>query len=101
MNRDADAKRARRFEIAGRALAAVPLNYAVTTTLVVLIARTLPARANEASMAAMVLSFAIFAVLAMTAFAMRSVVKLWLFFLGAGILAGLADWLSIAWDGRL
>src|SRR3546814_14456794 len=52
---------ARVRDIAARALAAVPLNYAVTSALTMLIARLLPGEAAQASIGATTLSFAIFA----------------------------------------
>ena len=51
-------------DIAARTLAAVPLNYAVTSALTVLIARLLPGGGAQASIGATMLSFAIFAVIA-------------------------------------
>lgn len=87
--------------ITARALAAVPLNYAVTSALTMLIARLLPGDAAQASIGATTLSFAIFAGLAMTAFAVRSIAKLWIGLIAAGLVAGAADWLLIAVGGRL
>lgn len=87
--------------ITARALAAVPLNYAVTSVLTMLIARLLPGDAAQASIGATTLSFAIFAGLAMTAFAVRSIAKLWIGLIAAGLVAGAADWLLIAVGGRL
>lgn len=88
-------------ELAGRTLAAVPLNYAVTTALTMLIARLLPGGAQQASIGATMLSFAVFAVIAMIAFAARSVLRLWAVLIGIGLLAGGLDWLLIMWGGRL
>ena len=92
---------ARTRDIAARALAAVPLNYAVTSALTMLVARLLPGGGAQASIAATMLSFAIFAGLAMTAFAVRSVAKLWLGLVATGLVAGAADWALIAVGGRL
>ena len=92
---------ARARDIAARALAAVPLNYAVTSALTMLIARLLPGDAAQASIAATTLSFAIFAGIAMTAFAVRSALRLWIGLVAAGLVAGVADWLLIAVGGRL
>ncbi|WP_447930166.1 hypothetical protein [Sphingopyxis fribergensis] len=92
---------ARWRDIAARALAAVPLNYAVTSALTILIARLLPGGAQQASVGATMLSFAIFAGVAMTAFAVRSVSRLWVGLVATGVAAGLADWGFIAWGGRL
>lgn len=88
-------------DIAARALAAVPLNYAVTSALTMLTARLLPGGAQQASVGATLLSFLIFAGVAMTAFAVRSVSRLWVGLITTGVTAGLADWCLIAWGGRL
>lgn len=88
-------------DIAVRTLAAVPLNYVVTSALTMLVARLLPGGAQQASLAATTLSFAIFAALAMTAFAVRSAARLWMGLIATGVVAGLADWCLIAWGGRL
>jgi hypothetical protein len=90
-----------RNAVAARALAAVPLNYGVTTALTMLLARLLPGGPLQSAIGATTLSFAIFAGLAMTAFAVRSVAKLWLGLAAIGLLAGAADGLLIAWGGRL
>ncbi|GAO79396.1 hypothetical protein SC1_02716 [Sphingopyxis sp. C-1] len=82
-------------------LAAVPLNYAVTSALTMLIARLLPGGAQQASVGATLMSFLIFAGLAMTAFAVRSVSRLWVGLIATGVIAALADWCLIAWGGRL
>ncbi|UKK83956.1 DUF3649 domain-containing protein [Sphingopyxis sp. BSN-002] len=84
-----------------RALAAVPLNYAVTAVLTMLIARLLPGGAAQASIGATLLSFILFAGIAMAAFAVRSTVKLWLGLVVLGVLAGGIDWLLISIGGRL
>ncbi|AJA07711.1 Putative membrane protein [Sphingopyxis fribergensis] len=88
-------------DVAARALAAVPLNYAVTSALTMLIARLLPGGAQQASVGATLLSFLIFAGVAMAAFAVRSVSWLWAGLIATGVAAGLADWCFIAWGGRL
>ena len=90
-----------RREVVLRALAAVPLNYAVTSALTMLLARLLPGGPVQASIGATLLSFAIFAALVMTAFAVRSVRALWLGLVAVGLAAGAADWLLILWGGRL
>lgn len=90
-----------RNAIAARTLAAVPLNYGVTAALTMLLARLLPGGPLQSAIGATTLSFALFAGLAMTAFAVRSVAKLWLGLVAVGLLAGTADWLLIAWGGRL
>ena len=90
-----------RNAIAARTLAAVSLNYGVTAALTMLLARLLPGGPLQSAIGATTLSFALFAGLAMTAFAVRSVAKLWLGLVAVGLLAGTADWLLIAWGGRL
>ncbi|QCB54613.1 hypothetical protein E5675_09295 [Sphingopyxis sp. PAMC25046] len=87
--------------VAARVVAAVPLNYAVTSALTMLVARLLPGDAAQASIGATTLSFAIFASLAMTAFTVRSVAKLWFGLVATGLVAGAADWALIAVGGRL
>ena len=102
MSRAVGTSRGNRWrEVVFRALAAVPLNYGVTSALTMLVARLLPGGAAQASIGATLLSFAIFAGIAMTAFAVRSVAKLWAAFVGVGLVAGGADWLLIHWGGRL
>ena len=88
-------------DVAARAIAAVPLNYAVTSTLTMLLARLLPGGPQQASIGATLLSFLVFAGLAMTAFAVRSVSRLWMGLIATGVVAGLADWCFIMWGGRL
>lgn len=84
-----------------RALAAVPLNYAVTAMLTMLVARLLPGGAAQASIGATLLSFILFAGIAMTAFAVRSTLKLWFGLVAVGLVAGGIDWLLISIGGRL
>jgi len=88
-------------DVAARAIAAVPLNYAVTSTLTMLLARLLPGGPQQASIGATLLSFLVFAGLAMTAFAVRSVSRLWMGLIATGVVAGLADWCFIMLGGRL
>lgn len=95
------AKGASRWNVAARALAAIPANYVLTSLAIACLARLLPMRPEEASVAATLFSFALFAVLALTAFAVRSVARLWLAMAGAGLLLGGGLWLSIATGGRL
>ncbi|WP_077146997.1 hypothetical protein [Sphingopyxis sp. KK2] len=102
MSRSAGLSRANgRWDVAVRALAAVPLNYAVTSALTMLLARLLPGSAAQATIGATLLSFLVFAAIAMTAFAVRSVPRLWLGLIATGIAAAAADWCLIAWGGRL
>lgn len=90
-----------RRDVALRTLAAVPLNYGVTTALTMLLARLLPGGPAQAAIGATLFSFAIFATLAILSFSVSSLPKLWIGLLGAGSLAAIADWLLITWGGRL
>jgi hypothetical protein len=102
MSRAAGAARGKAWrDVALRVLAAVPLNYAVTAALTMLVARLLPGGAAQASIGATLLSFVIFAGIAMTAFAVRSTAKLWFGLVAASLLAGGLDWLLISTGGRL
>lgn len=92
---------ANRRDVALRTVAAVPLNYALTSLFTVLLARILPGDPAQASIGATLLSFAAFALIAMLCFALQSVARLWLAMIGAGVALALADWLLIAWGGRL
>ena len=96
-------QRQRRYrrEILLRTLAAVPLNYAITTALTMLLARLLPGGPLQGAIGATLLSFAIFAAIARAAFAVRSVPKLWLALVVAGAVAAIADALLIHSGGRL
>jgi hypothetical protein len=94
-----------RCEIAARLIAAIPANYLLTSVATACIARLLwqglgvdPA---NASVAATLASFALFAVLALVAFGARSVVRLWLWLAGSGLLLGAALWFSLSMGGRI
>lgn len=102
MSRVIEIWRSKRWrDVAARAIAAVPLNYAATSALTMLLARLLPGGPQQASIGATLLSFLIFAGFAMTAFAVRSVSRLWMGLIATGVVAGLADWCFIIWGGRL
>lgn len=102
MNKAIETWRSKRWrDVTARAIAAVPLNYGVTSALTMLLARLLPGGPQQASIGATLLSFLIFAGLAMTAFAVRSVSRLWMGLIATGVAAGLADWCFIIWGGRL
>lgn len=90
-----------RRDVALRVFAAVPLNYGVTTAFTMLLARLLPGGPAQAAIGATLLSFALFATLAILSFSVSSLPKLWLGLLGAGSLAAIADWLLIMSGGRL
>lgn len=94
-------KGASRWNVAARVLAAVPANYVLTSLVTGCLARLLPASPAEASVAATLFSFALFATLALTVFAVRSVARLWLWMIGASVVLGAGLWLSIATGGRL
>lgn len=99
--RTSRAKGASRWNVAARTLAAIPANYVLTSLAIGCLARLLPTRPEEASVAATLFSFALFAVLALAAFAVRSVARLWLVMAGTGLILGGGLWLSIATGGRL
>ena len=89
------------WAIAARILAAIPLNYALTSVIVMCLARVLPLAPAQASMAATLASFAIFACLALGCFAGRSVLGLWAWMVGATLFFGGSAWVSIMLEGRL
>lgn len=90
-----------RWSVAARTVAAIPANYVLTSLGTAGLARLLPLRPEEASIAATLFSFAVFAAIAIAAFAVRSVARLWLWMMGAGVALSGALWLSIATGGRL
>lgn len=90
-----------RLNIAARIAAAIPGNYALTSILTGCLARLLPASPAEASAGATLISFALFSLIALAAFAVRSVGRLWLVMAAAALVAGGGLWLSIATGGRL
>lgn len=93
--------RANRRDVALRTVAAVPLNYALTALATIFLARILPGGPAQASIGAATLCFAIFAVIAMLCFTVRSVGRLWLTMIGAALALALADWLLVLTGGRL
>lgn len=94
-----------RVEVLARLIAAVPANYLLTTLATACLARLLwrglGVDAANSSVAATLLSFAVFAVLALVAFGTRSVVRLWCCMIGASLVLGAALWLSLLAGGRL
>lgn len=90
-----------RWDVALRTIAAIPANYALTALITVWLARVLPGPRAEATMGATMLSFAVFAGIAIAAFATRSVARLWVALLVAGAMAGAADAWLITRGGRL
>ena len=89
------------WSVAARVAAAVPANYALTSLATACLARLLPMPTAEATVAATLFSFALFAVIALTAFGVRSVLALWLWMLGSAMVLGVTLWLSIMAGGRL
>lgn len=90
-----------RLAVAGRLIAAVPVNYVLTSIVTALLARHLPMATAEASMAATLMSYAVFAVIAMVAVAATSSLRLWLWMGGATLVLGSLLLLSIQIGGRL
>jgi len=91
----------RRWNVAARVVAAIPANYVLTSLATACVARLLPASPAEASVAATLFSFALFAIIALTAFGMRSLARLWLWMAVATAVLGGGLWLSIEAGGRL
>ncbi|MXO64304.1 hypothetical protein [Altericroceibacterium endophyticum] len=89
------------WNIAARLVAAIPANYLVTSLATACLARMLPMPPAEASVAATLFSFALFAVIALTAFGLASLTRLWVWMLGAGLVLGAGLWLSLITGGRL
>ena len=94
-----------RWNVASRILAAVPANYLVTSLLTACVARLLAqclaVNPAEASVAATLLSFAVFATIVLFAFGLRSIFRLWLWLFVAGALGGGLFWLSPGMGARL
>lgn len=90
-----------RWHVAARVAAAIPANYVLTSLAAACIARLLPTSPAEASVAATLLSFALFALIALSAFGLRSLVRLWSSIGVAAAVMGGGLWLSIAVGGRL
>jgi hypothetical protein len=98
-------RRIGRWNVASRIVAAVPANYLVTSLatacLARLLAHGLAVNPAEASVTATLLSFALFATIALFAFGLRSVSRLWLWLAVSGGVLGAALWLSLGMGGRL
>lgn len=94
-----------RGEVIARLVAAIPANYLLTSLVTAGLARLLwlgfGVDAANASATATLASFALFAVLALTAFGMRSVGRVWLGMSVAATVIGAALWLSFMAGGRL
>ena len=94
-----------RWNVASRILAAIPANYLftslITACLARLLAHGLTVNPAEASVAATLLSFAIFATVAIFAFGLRSIARLWLWLAAGSAVGGGLLWLSLDMGGRL
>lgn len=94
-----------RLAVAARIVAAIPANYVLTSLATACLARLLwlglGVDAANASVTATLLSFALFPVLALTAFGVRSAARLWLWMTLAGLALGGGLWLSLAMGARL
>ncbi|WP_395335922.1 hypothetical protein WBP06_27730 [Novosphingobium sp. BL-8H] len=91
--------------LAARLTAAIPANYIVSSLATACIARGLAQGLNvsaaEASVAGTLLSFAIFATLALVAFGVRSIGRFWLGMVVSGAVMAGWLWLSLHAGGRL
>lgn len=90
-----------RWNVAARVVAAIPANYALTSLATGCVARLLPTSPAEASIAATLFSFALFAIIALIAFGTRSLARLWFWMTVAAAVLGGGLWLSIEAGGRL
>lgn len=95
------AARFRRIDMALRIAAAVPLNYALTALVTVLLARLLPGGPAQSALGATLLSFLFFALIAMAAFAVRSGWRFALGMIAVGAGVGALDWWLLVQAGRL
>jgi lipoprotein signal peptidase len=82
-------------------VAAIPLNYLLTSIVTALLARHLPMQRAQASVTATLVSFLIFALIAMAIFHARSTARMWMWMVGATMLLGGALALSLQVGGRL
>ncbi|MET3827006.1 hypothetical protein ABIC16_002699 [Sphingomonas sp. PvP055] len=92
---------AARISLPLRILGAIVGGYGVTSLAVACLARILPMRAAEASVAATLASFAIYAGIIVAIFSARSVLRIWLWLTAAALLLGAALYWSILTGGRL
>ena len=90
-----------RLAVASRVLAAIPANYVLTSVIVALLARLLPMPPHEASVAATLASFAIFAGIALAVFHARSMLRTWAWLIGLGLGLGALLALSLQAGVRL
>ncbi len=90
-----------RLAVASRALAAIPINYALTSIATALLARHLPMAPAEATVTATLTSFLIFALIAMAIFHAQSTMRVWAWMIGGTTILGGLLALSISMGGRL
>ena len=91
----------RRLDVAARGVAAIFLGYLFAALSTAVLARVLPGPRAEASMAATLLSFAIYAGVAVWAFADAKTWRVWLGLVaGSGLLAAIL-WISLTLEPRL
>lgn len=81
-----------RLLVASRILAAIIGGYALTSALSVLLALLLPVSRSEATLAATMLSFVVYAVVVLWVFAARSVMRVWLTLLVTALPLWLLCW---------
>lgn len=93
-------RRRHAVQIAARTAGGLFGGYAIAALATMLLARGLPMERSEATVAATLISFAVYAVVALWAFAVRDVTRFWLWLLVLAVgLAG-ASWLAIVMGGR-
>ena len=91
----------RRLDVAARSVAAIFLGYLFAALSTAVLARVLPGPRAEASMAATLLSFAVYASVAVWAFADAKTWRVWLGLIaGSGLLAAIL-WFSLTLEPRL
>lgn len=90
-----------RLSVWGRVLTAFPLGYGVTSLVVMALARLLPGDRAQVTVAASLLSFALYAGLIVFIFAARSAGRALVITLAIGVVAGGLTWASILTGGRL
>ena len=91
----------RRLDVAARGGAAIFLGYLFAALSTAVLARVLPGPRAEASMAATLLSFAVYASVAVWAFADAKTWRVWLGLIaGSGLLAEIL-WISLTLEPRL
>ena len=90
-----------RLDVAARAVAAIIVGYVFAALSTAVLARLLPGGAEEATIAATLLSFAVYASVAVWAFADAKTWRVWLGLIaGSGLLAAIL-WISLTLEPRL